>query len=148
MTHEITIVELEPQGALVVRGHVHPSGIPGFLGSAFGEVMSALADRPPAGPPFARYDVADGDFEIEAGFPVAVAAVGAGRVEAIQLPGGHVATLLHRGSYESIAAEYEAIQEWFAANGYVPAGPPWESYLDGPEVAEPRTVVNWPCRKA
>jgi hypothetical protein len=25
-------------------------------------------------------------------------------------------------------------------------GAPWESYLDGPEVAEPRTEVVVPCR--
>ena len=28
------------------------------------------------------------------------------------------------------------------------AGAPWESYIDGPEVAEPRTLVYLPCKPA
>ena len=29
---------------------------------------------------------------------------------------------------------------------YQMLGDPWEVYLDGPEVAEPRTIVRVPCR--
>ena len=47
----------------------------------------------------------------------------------------------------AVAAAYEAGAQWMTENGYEPAGDPWESYLDGPEVAEPRTAVFMPCQK-
>ena len=43
---------------------------------------------------------------------------------------------------------FDVVAEWIGANGYVSAGEPWESYLDGPEVAEPRTLVRFPCHLA
>ena len=54
-------------------------------------------------------------------------------------------TTLHRGGYEQVAAAYSALEQWMRDNGYEPAGAPWETYLDGPDVAEPRTVITWPC---
>jgi len=44
---------------------------------------------------------------------------------------------VHRGDYSGLAAAYEVTTRWLAAHGYVPSGPLWESYLDGPEIAEP-----------
>ena len=102
------------QPVAVVRGHrVMESEIPAFLGAAFAEVLGILADQglAPAGPPFARYAMADGGFDVEAGFPATRPVKPAGRVD-----------------------------------GYVAAEPPWECYLDGPEVAEPRTAAYLPCR--
>lgn len=53
--------------------------------------------------------------------------------------------VLHRGSYADVAAAHVAGQEWLCANQWSATGAPWEAYL-GPEVAEPRTIVHWPCR--
>ena len=148
MPDEISLVELEPQDVLVVSGHVAHDGIPAFLGMAFGETMGAMRGTPPAGPPFARYDLCDDGFDIEAGFPVSTPVDASGRAEARTLPGGPAATVMHRGPYESLASVYAAVGAWIGEHGYVVAGAPWESYLDGPEVAEPRTMVTWPCRPA
>jgi effector-binding domain-containing protein len=63
------------------------------------------------------------------------------------LAGGPTATVLHRGAYDAVAAAYDAATNWLADNGYFPAGEPWETYLDEPEVAEPRTNVHLPCRR-
>jgi len=35
-------------------------------------------------------------------------------------------------------------ERWLADSGWEATGPPSESYLDGSEVAEPRTVVHVP----
>jgi effector-binding domain-containing protein len=45
-----------------------------------------------------------------------------------------------------VPAAYAAAEEWLAEHDWVATGPPWEAYLDGPEVAQPRTVVHVPCR--
>jgi effector-binding domain-containing protein len=149
-TEQIEITELSPQPTAVVCGHHPVEGIPEFLGGAFGEVMQVLAaqGRRPAGPPFARYRPTPDGFDIEAGFPADGAVAASGRVTAGALPGGPTASALHRGSYATVAETYTAVQEWLGANGYEASGAPWESYLDEPDVAEPRTLVSFPCRRA
>lgn len=138
----------------IVRGHIEPAEIPAFLGAAFGEAMRVLADQhlTPAGPPFARWRTTGGTFDVEAGFPSTGPVVPEGRVTADTLPGGPVATVMHIGDYGAVRAAYDVVAEWIGANGYangyVSAGEPWESYLDGPEVAEPRTLVRFPCHTA
>jgi effector-binding domain-containing protein len=147
MNYEIHVVDMVGQHAAVVRGTVPHDGIPDFLGGAFGAVLAAAGGQV-TGPPFARYDLVDGDFAIEAGFPVAEPLPPQGSVEEITLPGGTVAQTMHTGSYQGLGAAYAAVEAWLAEHGYEPTGAPWETYLDDPEVPEPRTVVSWPCRRA
>lgn len=149
LTYDVELVDLEPQPAAVVQGHAAASELPAFLGSAFRDVLQALADQhlAPVGPPFGRFMPSNGGFDVEAGFPATGRVRAQGRVEAIELPGGAAARVLHRGGYGGVAAAYRAATEWLTARGYTEAEPPWESYLDGPEAAEPRTVVHVPCRR-
>ena len=51
---------------------------------------------------------------------------------------------MHVGPYHQIIAAYEATSAWARANRFVPVGPPMETYLDGPHVANPRTEVFIP----
>jgi effector-binding domain-containing protein len=150
MDYHVDVIELDEQPTAVVRDTVVEEHVAAFLGGAFGEVISALEVQglPPAGPPFARYVVLDGGFQVEAGFPCAGPAVPAGRVVPATLPGGRVAIVLHRGPYSEVAAAYRAAEAWLVQNSWEATGAPWEAYLDGPEVAEPRTIVHVPCRPA
>jgi effector-binding domain-containing protein len=151
MRYETQFVDLEAQHTAVVRGHVRADEIPDFLGPAFGEVIVLLDKQGlhPTGAPFGRYrPTEDGGFDVEAGFPVSGVVEAAGRVEPSDLPGGRVARTLHVGSYGDVGAAYDATMSWLVDEGCVVAGEPWESYLDGPEVAEPRTEVFVPCEKA
>ncbi|MHB8796609.1 MAG: GyrI-like domain-containing protein [Candidatus Nanopelagicales bacterium] len=149
MDYDISVTDLAAQDTAVVRGHAAMDGIPGFLGEAFGAVIAAVGGpRGVAGPPFARYDMADGGFAIEAGFPVGAPAAEGPDVVAASLPGGPAAVTMHVGAYDLLAEAYAALEAWLPAHGYRVAGAPWETYLDGPEAAEPRTVVTWPCRSA
>ncbi|HEV7211634.1 MAG TPA: GyrI-like domain-containing protein [Blastococcus sp.] len=149
-TGEIELTEREAQPTAVVRGTVAPPGLPEFLAGAFGEVMAVLAAQhlAPAGPPFGRYRVTPAGFDVEAGFPATAAVEASGRVVPAELPGGPVVTATHRGGYETVGTTYEAVTAWLAGHGYQSAGEPWECYLDGPEVAEPRTLVCFPVRAA
>lgn len=144
---DVELVELDPQPVAVVKGHVTVDGIPGFLGEAYDEVIRVLTAQGhnPAGPPFGRYERTDSGFFVVAGFPSPAPITAVGRVEADRLPGGPAASLLYRGDYAGIAAAYDAAQEWLADHGYREAGQPWEFYLDGPEVAQPRTILQIPC---
>lgn len=149
MTYQVEQVELQRQGTAVISGHVTVEGIPAFLGGAFDEVVRTLAAQSvaPGGPPFARYTPTEDGFDVEAGFPVGAEIAPEGRVVVGELPGGPAARVMHRGDYAGVARAYGAASQWVFAHGYVPTGLPWESYLDGPDVAEPRTVVYLPCRR-
>jgi hypothetical protein len=144
---DIELTERHREDTAVVCGRVPHGEVGPFIQSAFGEVMAAIGGIPIVGPPFCRIDMADDDFLLEVGFPVERPIEAAGRVEPSELPGGTAATLVHVGPYESIAPAYGALHDWMTAHGYSPAGAPWESYLDGPEVAAPRTIVCWPCHR-
>jgi effector-binding domain-containing protein len=145
----VALGEVAGQAAAVVRGHVAEGEIAAFLGRAFGDVVQVLAQQgqEPAGPPFGRYVPTGDGFDVEAGFPARAEITPTGRVESSRLPGGTVAEALHVGSYGTVGETYAAVAAWLEANGCEPAGIPWESYLDGPEVAEPRTLVHVPCRR-
>ena len=149
-TGNIEITERTPQPAAVVRGHVPANGIAEFLGGAFGEVAGLLEREhgDVAGPPFARYRRTPDGFDVEAGFPAAGPFAPAGRVERDDLPGGPTAMVMNVGSYEGVAATYTAVSDWLTAHGYTATGDAWETYLDGPEVPEPRTLISVPCRPA
>lgn len=146
MEHHIERLEVQPTA--VIRARVAVDGIPAFLAGAYDEVILVVAaqGRGVAGPPFARYGLGAREFDVEAGFPTDAPVVPTGRVEAAELPGGRALVILHQGQYDDIAVDLRAGREWLAANRWISTGEPWEAYLDGPEVAEPRTVVYLPCR--
>lgn len=151
MSYDIDLQELPQQTAAVVRAHVDHQGIGDFLGQAFGEVMGAVGHQGLqfSGPPFGRYRPADdGGWDVEAGFPVSGTPAAEGRVESTTLPGGQVAHTTHVGDYGALGAAYEAVAAWLTGQGYVPAGEPWEAYLDEPDVPNPRTEVYFPCAPA
>jgi effector-binding domain-containing protein len=145
----VEISETSAQPAAAVRGHAEVAELPAFLGSAFDAALRVLSEQrlTPAGPPFARYRLTGSGFDVEAGFPATGAVRAGGPVVPTELPGGTIATALHRGSYETLGVTYDAVRTWLDEHGYESAADPWESYLDGPEVAEPRTLVSFPCRR-
>ncbi len=151
MTYEVQLVELAEQPAAQVRGQVGLDGIGEFLGPAFGEVLALLERQSlhAAGPPFGRYRPnADGGWDVEAGFPATGPVAAEGRVEPTALPAGQAARTMHVGPYSGVGAAYEAVTNWLSSNDYVPAGATWESYLDGPSVANPRTEIFFPVTAA
>jgi len=150
MEYHVDRIDLEAQPTAVVRGIVAQEAIAEFLGGAFGEVIGAISAQglAPAGPPFGCYVPTAEGFEIEAGFPASAPIAPTGRVVASELPGGTALVVLHRGPYAAVSAAYTAAEDWLADNAWESTGQPWEAYLDGPEVAEPRTLVHVPIRPA
>lgn len=147
MEYTIERIELSPQHVAVVSDRVPHDGIGAFVGRAFGQVMGVLGPVgvQPIGPPLGRYDLDGSDFLVDVGFPTATAIETSGPVHDIELPGGPAVMCVHVGAYDGVAAAYRALESWMGEHDLVPASAPWESYLDGPEVAQPRTIVTWPC---
>ncbi|WP_242225322.1 MerR family transcriptional regulator [Bacillus cereus group sp. BfR-BA-01380] len=62
-----------------------------------------------------------------------------------------IATTLHIGSYDYIGYAHMALEEWAECNGYCLGGPPYETYLKGPEcdcsVEEYVTQICFPVIK-
>lgn len=147
MEYEINVEQLGEQHAAAVVKQVPIAQIGAFIGEAFGLVMAELAAQriTPSGPPFARYDMRGSVFEVTAGFPTPLPIASRDRVIATNLPAGTVATTMHVGAYDAVKDAYDAVMEWLPTQSLRPTGDPWEVYLDGPEVMNPRTVVFVPC---
>ena len=148
MDAEIELIELPRQPTAVVRAHVEAPELATFFAGAFGEVLGVLEGQglAPSGAAFARHQVRGTGFEVTAGFPVDGAVQPSGRVASDELPGGTVATTLHTGAYDAVGAAYTATTDWLTEHGLTVSGVPWETYLDGPDVPQPRTRLFVPCR--
>jgi effector-binding domain-containing protein len=150
MTYTVRFVDLQEQKVAVIRDKVSHEAMADFLGAAFHEVQSAAEEQGLhiTGAPFGRYQpIDDGGWDITAGFPVSGDITPTGRVEADTLPGGTAAQTMHVGAYELLSAAYEAAMNHVIDEGYQMTGDPWECYLDGPDVAEPRTELFVPCER-
>lgn len=150
--HEVEVVVLEEQPALIVKGTVPVDQIAAFLGRAFRDVMARLAKvgASPVGPPFARYEVMMGAFSVEAGFPVGPGVTGDGDVELITLPRGEAAVTWHIGPYDTMTTAYAALSSWLSHHSAETAGAAWEIYYsdpqDIPDPAKWRTEIVQPYR--
>ena len=149
MEYDIEVTTLSDQLAAIVHGEVTANEIGPFIGQGLEKVSAALSQvgALPVGPPFARYDMLGDRFAIDVGFPCGAPSVDGGDVLMTQLPAGLAARTMHIGSYRAVAGAYGALEKWISEHGYQPAGMPWETYLDGPEVMNPRTVITWPIER-
>jgi AraC family transcriptional regulator len=157
MEYSVSKNELAAQPVLVVRRRVRRDEIAATIGTSLPKVFLhaqqnglAIADFP-----ITRYlETSVGFVTLETGMRVTAhsgkwtAGEGAGDVLAETLPAGPAAVTIHSGPYDQLQAAYAALEEWIAANGFRPAGAPWEAYLndpaDFPNPQDWKTEVCWP----
>ena len=123
MRYDIRAIELEPVKTAVVRGRVPVDDISTWLPAAYNEVFRVLAQQAvaPTGPPFARYVLGLGVFDMEAGAPVASPI----RPRVVSNPaicGGRAATTTHIGPYDALGDAVVALTSWIRSTGAEPAG--------------------------
>jgi AraC family transcriptional regulator len=143
---ELTTLPSGP--AIAIRAQVTIAELPGFFGSAFGELAACAADQI-AGPPFAIYHAFDpARVDVEAVMPLRAPVAPRGRATPIDLAGGPAVQVRHVGPYEELAASYQTIEAWLAEHHRVRSAPMREVYLTGPSVppAEHVTLVIQPVQ--
>lgn len=156
------VLDLAPRVTVAVRVRQPMAQVD--VGALVGRHLPRLASRLPSfglaidGPPYVRYcEWGAGTADLELGFPVsgdpaALAPLDActeGDPGSSTLPGGPCAVVLHQGSYAGLPITWGRLQTWIWDQGLEPAGPPWESYLDSPDLVVPgvlRTEVIRPVR--
>ena len=147
----ITRVHLEPQAVAGVREVVPMGALTAFFARAFTATAEELGRHgvAPAGPPVALYrGLVTETVDVLAGFPLARPWDLDAGLAAATLRGGDAVMAIHRGSYDSLAATYDELTEWFAEHDLTPAPEMWEEYLLGPGAeADPhlwRTRIVFP----
>jgi effector-binding domain-containing protein len=158
-TNDPQIVERDAQPSAAVRVQQPIAELD--LAALFDTYLPAVAGRltelgaAPAGPPFGRYhafgqDVAD----VEIGWPVTgpvdalppLSDSEPGEVGSSELPAGEVATIVHRGPYDTLGESYQRLETWVSEQGRSLDSGPWESYVDDPtevDASEVRTEICW-----
>jgi effector-binding domain-containing protein len=152
-TYEIEAVTTTEQPTAMMRTTLVVGEIGPWLGRAYSAVAASLTAQGtyPVGPPFARYHRhQEGQFDVEAGFPVAEPIKPDGDVQPSSLPGGTAAKVMYVGPYDGMQPVYEALASWVEERGHELAGDPWEVYLSEPSM-EPdsatwRTQIVQPYR--
>jgi effector-binding domain-containing protein len=82
--------------------------------------------------------------DVEVGVQVEGPFAPSGRVVPSELPGGRVATAVHRGSYHELGATHAAVRTWCAAHDVALTSTRWEIYGDWrDDPAELETEVNY-----
>ena len=150
MDYDVTVKELPARLALTVRRRVSMATIAVAMGEAFGAIMAhaGAGGAQFAGPPFALYPggMAD-EYDMVVCMPVAPGATAGPGVDLEEVPGGTVASTMHKGPYASVGEAYGALQAWMAANGKQPGAPVREVYLNDPgsvPESELLTEIDWP----
>ena len=80
---------------------------------------------------------------LEVGVEVSGTITPRGRVKLSALPGGNIATTIHRGPYQGLSTAHQAVHDWCRASGLKVAGPRWEVYGHIRDGVEPETTVSW-----
>jgi effector-binding domain-containing protein len=149
---DVVIKSIEPQTTLYIHETIPTyAGISQLFTRAFTQ-MGRLGLRP-AGPPIGLFydtEYREQDIDVEVDIPVAATLTGK-EVALRQLPGGLMACLVHRGSYDSLGPTYTALITWIESNAYRIVGPGREVYLRGSESGDPTTYVTelqFPVEKA
>jgi effector-binding domain-containing protein len=155
MPYDISVKEVEPQHVLVRHVSVEQVDLGRAIQETFGEAYGFFGRSgvQPAGPPFLVYHHGPegGRWEADICAPCVMTSVAPPvHFEYRTVDGGAVATVLHRGPYETISNAYVALADWVKERGYEFTGSPREIYLSEPDVppAEIETVLEWPVRPA
>lgn len=149
----VTFVQVDPRPTAVVAQTTTWADFPNLWGQLLGEVYGFVQSRA---------DLATGSAaemwenvmlykdqrpDVEVGVLVAASFESEGRVIASELPGGEVATAIHRGDYAQLGVTHDAVRERVAAHGHELAGPCWEIYGHGrADPSEQETEVFWLLR--
>lgn len=143
----VSIVELPTRHALILDIDGPVADMPRLMGEAFARTIAAVerAGGTVTGPPLARYLAFGPRVRAEVGFPFIGQVSPEDPLRIVELPGGRAVTTTHVGPYDAIGEAWDRAAGWLRAEGLETAGPPWETYLTGPnEPGPPVTGIFFP----
>lgn len=147
---EPTIKE-EPQTRIISKRAI---GITGeTIGRIMGELVSVI-NLPEnqsnhvkiVGPPMTLYhdhDYSEDEGEYEVAFPIiGKITLNNPELEVKNLPKRKVASLIHKGSYDTIALAYKTLYDYIIKNGYEMIGPMMDIYISDPNTTKPEDILT------
>lgn len=139
MSYKCEIIEMEPQPAVAVRALTTYHRLPSTIGDGFRSLRAYLRERGvSAGPTYVRYGrVRSREIPVEVGVAVPQPLGDDGTFDTAALPGGRVATCVHRGPYRDLPHAYKALERWVASQGLAITGESYELYLNDGERTPP-----------
>jgi effector-binding domain-containing protein len=153
MTVPVEFVTVDPRTTAIVAQTTTWAEFPQLWGRLLGEVYEFVRTRPELGTggEGERWQnvmlYKDQRPDVEVGVLVSRPFDTHGRVVVSELPGGEVATAVHRGDYARLGDTHDAVRAAAAARGRELAGPCWEVYGHWREdPAELETEVVWLLR--
>jgi AraC family transcriptional regulator len=151
MDIDIEVKDLPAQHVLTIRERTTTRGMGAAMRGLYPVIATYLEKRgvQPAGPSFAVFHAyGEEEVDFEAGYPVAEAVEGEGRIGASELPAGRAAVATHVGPYEPIGLVHEALDAFVHERAGDHPGPPREVYWSGPadepDSSKWRTDVVYP----
>jgi AraC family transcriptional regulator len=150
----IEVQQVEPFAYVCVQQKGTFDKIQDAIGSLLQEMRAQ--NIVPAGPLMGVYFNSPGqvnpeDLQWEMGFPVTGQVLILQPLQKKEWNFTQVVVGLHQGPYEKAGDTIQKMMEWMEDNGYVPAGPFMERYLDmNPEELKPeelKTEIWIPCQK-
>ncbi len=145
MSDSIDVEEREPQKAVSMRFECAAPAMRSNLEKILPLVAAYTKSRGGEidGPPYLRYHaMIDGQFFLEAGFPVTKGIPKNSLVDNTELPGGKVVITRHVGPYTELGSTHKKVRNWIRDSDFVPSGPAWDIYLDDPEEMDPEEVTT------
>lgn len=159
MSNTVSIKTVAPQIVATYRVQTSYEDTFAAIPDGFQRVLEFLEanNSGPVGAPFTLFDAppeADADGDIAMAVPVAglladldTEEMKKAGVEVIELPGGAVASIMHKGSYAEMGDTYASIGMWVHQHGHSQVGPGREIYMNNPaDVPESEllTEIQWP----
>jgi effector-binding domain-containing protein len=144
MSYEVRVIEVAARPTIVVKATTSWKRFPSVWKEMLDEVWTCLRaggiDQGCRNIMLYLDDVP----HVEVGVELLTPCPLTGRVTASNLPGGRVATTLHRGSYNGLASAHQAVRAWCAAAGEEMSGVLWEVYgHNHNDVSQVWTEIYW-----
>lgn len=147
---EITIVDLKPVAVLGMRKTGSYKEIPEMLSAVYTYAVSANIKL--TGPAYyighetseeeAKKADAAGTADLEVAFPVIGEASASGEFKVYDLPGGKMAKIIHRGSYQDMSPTYGKLFAWIMGNNMKISGPIREAYVNDPSTVKHEDLIT------
>ena len=152
MSYPCEIKAQPARPTLTIRATTPVQGLAQLLGRTYGAVAQYLGEmgEQPAGPPFvAYYNMDMQNLDVQVGFACAKKLPGKGEIQAGEIPGGQLASVLHTGPYDQCGLAYEALTQFVQESGRQATGVAYEFYLNDPQQTPPQqlqTLIMFPLK--